>query len=279
MTLQNGPGADDAPYSHFSTKHRIVAWISQNLFDHVTYTVRSGLNAGMKRKGGLGWIPDFLRSAATTPEHEFWAKLDLSGQVVYDVGAFHGLLTLYFASKADRVVSYEPNTRNHARLLENLRLNGLKNVVVRKAGVGDEGGTAQMFSRALTPGAASVEPNAVAQFQSEGSVDSEQIVITTLDDDIRSMSLPPPDFIKIDIEGAELPALVGARNTLITCRPRLFLEMHGETMNLKRKKVAAIVDYLSEAGYRNIRHVESGSAIGVENSSVAAIGHLDCQWE
>jgi hypothetical protein len=106
---------------------------------------------------------------------------------------------------------------------------------------------------------------------------SEQVSITSLDDDIREMGLPAPDFIKIDIEGGELDALVGARHTLMTHKPRLFLEMHGETMNLKRKKVAAIVACLHELGYRDIRHVESGARIDTDNSSVAAEGHLYCQ--
>lgn len=57
---------------------------------------------------------------------------------------------------------------------------------------------------------------------------------------------------------------IGARHTISSCRPRLFLEMHGETMNLERKNVGAIL------------HVESGSAINVSNSDVAAEGHLYC---
>ena len=53
--------------------------------------------------------------------------------------------------------------------------------------------------------------------------------------------------------------------------------MHGETMNLKRKNVAAIVASLNELGYRDIRHVETGARIDVENSARAAEGHLYCQ--
>jgi predicted RNA methylase len=54
----------------------------------------------------------------------------------------HGLLTLFFASRAKAVVCFEPNTQNHKRLTENLTLNEIRNVEVRKVGVGshDEGG-------------------------------------------------------------------------------------------------------------------------------------------
>jgi len=58
MNLQS---PDDQPFRHYTTKHRMVAWISQKLFGNITYTVRHGLIKGMKRKGGLGWLPELFR--------------------------------------------------------------------------------------------------------------------------------------------------------------------------------------------------------------------------
>jgi FkbM family methyltransferase len=259
-------------------RHRIVAWISQNFFDNVTYTVRHGLLAGMKRRGGLAWLPAVLLGTARTAEVDFWRKQDLDGLVIYDVGAFQGLLTLFFAQHARQVVSYEPNTRNHERLVENLASNGLRNVVVRKVGVGSRRDVAMMVTPVLMPGGASVERETVAGLlSSKQPVVSEQISLTTLDDDIREMRLPSPDFIKIDVEGGELAALEGARNTLLTHKPRLFLEMHGETMNLKRRNVADIVTCLFGLGYADILHVESGAKISSANSITAVEGHLYCQ--
>ena len=87
------------PFQHYSLRHRAIAWISQRLFDRFTYTVRHGLIRGMKRKGGLGWMPAWLRVGTQTKEEMFWRDLPLDGLVVYDVGAFHGILTLFFASR------------------------------------------------------------------------------------------------------------------------------------------------------------------------------------
>ena len=70
---------------------------TQTLFDRYTYTVRHGLIQGMRRKGGLGWLPPSVSSQSETKEHEFWKTLDLRGLVVYDIGCFHGILTLFFA--------------------------------------------------------------------------------------------------------------------------------------------------------------------------------------
>lgn len=275
MSSQN-PG--DQPFQHYTAKHRVVAWVSQRLFDNVSYTVRHGLLKGMKRKGGLAWLPEFISGSAKTPEELFWMGQDFKGLTVYDVGAFHGLLTCYFARQARQVISYEPNTRNHARLLENLRLNGIGNVTVRKLGIGSKHEVLTMLVSPLMPGGASVESASAAGIRNSNLVvEEEEIVVSTLDEDIREMSLPAPDFVKIDIEGWELSALTGARNTLLAHKPRLFLEMHGETMTLKRQKAAAIVDFLQELGYRDILHIESNSKISNSNSALAAQGHLYCK--
>jgi FkbM family methyltransferase len=265
----------DLPFRHYSPRHRAVAWVSQNLFDRVTYTVRHGLLKGMKRKGGLGWLPEAAAGAGETKEQAFWRNTDFSDQVVYDIGAFQGLLTLFFARQARRVISYEPNSRNHARLMENLRLNRMNNVLVRRTGLGAKDEVLTMVSSSLMPGGATTNRDVAEGIKKSNlPIATEEIPVTTLDGDIRAQSLPRPDFIKIDVEGAELPVLLGARETLQQYKPRLFLEMHGETMSLKRKSVAAIVDCLNDLGYTDIRHVQSGAEINAANSALAAEGHL-----
>jgi FkbM family methyltransferase len=274
----NNQSSDHRSFRHYTTKQRVVAWISQNLFDNITYTVRNGLLKGMRRRGGLGWLPEFLMVSTRTPEQSFWKNQDLKDLVIYDIGAYIGLLTLFFARNGRQVISYEPNTRNHARLVDNLRLNGLKNVLVRQVGVGSKPGVATMVASPLMLGGASMEGDVVAgTLNSNLHVLSEQVFITTLDGDIQEKALPKPDLVKIDVEGFELAVLVGARNTLLAHHPQLFLEMHGETMSLKQKNAAEIVAYLNELGYTEIRHVESGARINADNSSGAARGHLYCQ--
>jgi FkbM family methyltransferase len=270
--------AEDLPFRHYTLKHRLIAWISLHLFDTTTYTVRHGLLAGMKRKGGLGWIPARFSSGIMTAENQFWLDLKLSGMTVYDVGAFHGLLTLFFASRAQRVVCFEPNTRNHNRLLENLKLNGLKNVQVRKAGVSSRRETGRLVGNPLMPGGGSLDGKTAEELSRAGvTTVAEDISLVTLDDEIPQAGLPAPDFIKIDIEGWEIEALRGARHTLESHKPALFLEMHGETIREKKRKVAEIVAFLWEIGYRRIRHIETAAAITPENASIAMEGHLYCQ--
>jgi len=233
---------------------------------------------GMKRRGGTAWLPESVVAAEPTAEHSFWLKQNLADLVVYDIGAFHGLLTMFFARQAKQVISYEPNSKNRARLLENLRLNGIGNVVVRPFGAGAQVESVTMVASATMLGGASIDRDAVTGIlNSNQPVIQEQISITTLDEDVREQALPAPGFIKIDVEGGELGVLQGGRNTLLTHHPPMFLEMHGETMNLKRKNVAAIVSCLNELGYSDIEHIETGKKIDSVNAAVAAEGHLYCR--
>ena len=215
----------------------------------------------MKRRGGLGWMPARF-SGPPTAEENFWRGLNLNGLTVYDVGAFEGLLTLFFARPARQVICYEPNARNRARLQANLRLNGLTNVTVRPFGLGETPVELQMVWDPSMPGGASVETAVVDNLRgSVAEAQAQPVSITTLDLDRTQQNLPAPDLIKIDIEGWELQALRGARETIAASMPALYLEMHGETMRDKMRKAAEIVDFLEHAGYPSIRHVESGETV------------------
>ncbi|WP_163616436.1 FkbM family methyltransferase, partial [Klebsiella pneumoniae] len=53
---------------------------------------------------------------------------------------------------------------------------------------------------------------------------SELVTVETLDDVIDRCALPRIDFVKIDVEGAEVGVLKGARKVLMSSRPLLLLE-------------------------------------------------------
>jgi len=267
---------DDRPFRHYSLRHRIIAWLSCTFFDSFAYTARHGLLKGMKRKGGLGFVPElFVRGESA--ETQFWRRYDLEGLVAYDVGAFQGLLTLFFSRRAQHVVAYEPHPANFERLCENLRLNGVENVTVRRLGLGAHPGRARLLWEPLMLGGATCDPQLIGGSPDKRSCHAEEILISTLDSDIETFGLPRPNLIKIDVEGFELEVLRGALVTLRRDHPALFLEMHGATLRQKRHKAAEMLEFLATTGYREILHVESGRMLTAAEAAFAYEGHLYCR--
>ena len=263
---------------HFSPKDRIVSFVSEKLFPNITYTVRNGLIRGMKRKGGLGFLPAFLaRSGSSQAEVAFLRGLELKDKVVYDIGAFQGIMTLFFSTRAKTVVTYEPHPVHYQRVLENVALNKLTNVRVMNKAVGNVEGALLLTFDPRMPGAASGDDNISAQItNSISQAATVEVPVVRLDDDVEQRGLAPADFIKIDIEGMELAALEGMQRILASRHPALYLEMHGATEQDKREKALQIVQYLTRLGYERIHHVETGSRVTASTTSSIYTGHFYC---
>jgi FkbM family methyltransferase len=247
---------------HFDWKHRLVAFVSRRT--NFTYTVRHGLLAGMRRRGGLGFVP---WGPAETAETRFLQSLDVAGKVVYDIGAFEGLLTMFFSRRGGQVIAWEPNPESRHRLLTNLQLNQLANVRARDVGLADAPGETTLVYDPLMPGAASAGGAVAGQIRdSAPSLTEVGMKVATLDDEVRTQALPPPDLVKIDVEGMELPVLLGAQGTIRAHRPQLYIEMHGADQEDKRRNAREVVSLLWNLGYQHLLDVEAGTALTPETT-------------
>jgi FkbM family methyltransferase len=144
------------------------------------------------------------------------------GAVVLDIGANLGGYALLFGQwvgPAGRVYAFEPVPEIRAALERHIALNNLTGIVVPvAAAVADTSGQA----RFATSGMHGISRLATREQSSPLVVDT-----TTIDDFCTRESIQP-DFIKIDVEGAELGVIRGARNTLRACVNGLtvFVELH-----------------------------------------------------
>jgi FkbM family methyltransferase len=137
--------------------------------------------------------------------------------VFYDVGANVGFYTLLASALvvSGRVVSFEPVPRNISYLKRHLDLNHAKNVDVYALAISDKNGVARF--RAEVSGY-------MGHISSEGDF---TVQTATLDSLVQDGRILPPNYIKMDIEGAEYQALLGARACFERYRPTLFLATHG----------------------------------------------------
>jgi FkbM family methyltransferase len=134
--------------------------------------------------------------------------------VVIDVGAHIGYYSLLCASIAQSVICFEVNSEAIAALEENIELNGFTNVVIIQKALFSRNGYLQ-FDR---------DQIKVLEKAAEGKTSVECVRL----DDLTALKQVPAhaDFIKIDVEGAELDVLCGARDFICASRPRLIVEVH-----------------------------------------------------
>ena len=232
------------------------------------------MGKGFKQIGGMRLaLPS--RGAATAEEN-FLRLLPLRGLTIYDVGAFQGILTLFFADRAGpdgQVVAFEPHPDNYRRALTHLELNRVANVTVRNVAVGETTGSLDLLGPPGGGGTASAVEEVQRKYLSLGEdLESVQVPVVSIDEEARSGAFPDPDFVKIDVEGMELPVLHGLSETIARCKPKLFVEMHGVDFEAKRANAAAVVEFLIDRGY-SPHHVENLSDVRERNPVMEEIAH------
>lgn len=260
-----------------SILHRdaLAAAVSRRL-DWLTYTSRHGLVKGMKRKGGLGFLPEWLAGSEETAEERFFRGLDLKGKVVYDVGAFQGLTAMFFSQSAKMVIAFEPNPLNCAKAFQNILANRLGNVFVLNAAAAEERGELSFVYEDNMAGRGSAD-HVIATHTAEKVRSSKRITVVSVTlDGVVNAGFPAPDFVKIDVEGMELSVLKGAAE-ILQSKPALYVEIHGATVAEKENSVSGVVHFLSGRGYDTFLHVETDAPVTPRYTAHAREGHLYCQ--
>jgi FkbM family methyltransferase len=141
---------------------------------------------------------------------------------------------------ASKVIAIEPAPEN----LECLRRNFASEVadgrvVLYPKGVWDKDDVLKMR----------VDPTNSARDTFVRQIDNAQFIevpLTTIDNMVAELRLPKVDFIKMDIEGAEQKAVVGAKNTIAKFRPRMALciyHIQGDETMVPKLVHDAVSDY------------------------------------
>jgi FkbM family methyltransferase len=163
------------------------------------------------------------------------------GDVVLDAGANVGVFTRKaLAAGAEKVIAIEPAPEN----LECLRRNFAAEiadgrVVVYPKGVWDKDDVLKL----------SVDPVNSARDSFVRRIENAQFIsipLTTVDNIVEELHLAKVDFIKMDIEGAEAKAVVGAKKTIARYRPGMALCIYhvaGDETMIPKLVHDAVPDY------------------------------------
>ena len=137
--------------------------------------------------------------------------------VVLDVGANVGIFSRAFAEKFAKVIAFEPMPHT----FECLALNVPENVQLENVAVADKPGCLDMY-RTASSGASFILNHDMVVTPSVKVKPGRTVAVEART--IDSYELPSVGLMKFDIQGAELLALMGARETILRCRPVLMVE-------------------------------------------------------
>lgn len=162
------------------------------------------------------------------------------GGTCLDIGANLGFYTVSMArwvSQTGHVIAFEANPDMVQRIEQNVALNQFPWVEVVSAAVNDEPGTLDFYV-SNSPGKSSIH-------QINSAVDKIVVPALTIDDYSRDHGWTSLDVIKMDIEGNDCQALIGARKTLTRFRPFIIFEYKRITPTLVAKEAFALLESLN----------------------------------
>jgi FkbM family methyltransferase len=168
--------------------------------------------------------------------------------VVLDVGANIGFYSLFLSNKikTGRIHAFEPVPANLAILRPHIEENHRQNIIhLHPVGLYSEE-TTLTFS--LPPGMDNNRGSFTAG--ATAGLAAVQCQVTTLDRFVETQNLAKINFIKMDIEGAELSALKGGERTLARFQPNLLLEINAPACSRFGYTPSDIEKILKAHGYR-----------------------------
>jgi len=146
--------------------------------------------------------------------------------IVLDCGANIGIFSIYAAKKAKMVYALEPSEDEITSLYENKTLNNCNNIKIIPKAVLDISKNAKLClvenvsHFIVSPG--------IKYSVLKDNVDEKMVSIKTIsiDEFVKEENLKRIDFIKMDIEGSEEKALLGAKETLKEFKPKLAITIY-----------------------------------------------------
>lgn len=186
-----------------------------------------------------------LRSMVPDRDYAVILQLARNKKCVFDVGANHGIISLLIASKytASKVHAFEASEDAVNIINRNILLNGLNpSIRVINTLIADRSGYTIPFYWEGSSGGASISKGRLGHH-----IEINKSTLS-LDDYARTANTFP-DFVKMDIEGAENMAIKGMKEILTVSRPDVFIELHDFGSKKLHENAQEILDFVTPLNY------------------------------
>jgi len=222
---------------------------SHNLLANRDVVIPRGAGKGLRFNAGSSNV-DYALGRNEASVQEALRRVLKPADVFYDIGANVGFFTVIGARLSGprgRVLAFEPVPENVQIIRRNLTLNQLSTVDVHEVAVARTSGTAELLLADYAGGAA------LASAPPPPDVRGSMLVRTVAVDDLVEDGSPPPDVVKIDVEGAEIEVFEGLARTLERYNPVILYEVDAGDAPSFAAHAAACAGWLRARGYESER--------------------------
>lgn len=169
------------------------------------------------------------------------------GDTFFDIGANIGWysINIAFANRKSRIYSFEPIPHTYNYIKKNLSLNSTPNISTYNFGLSNKAGIFDFYYYSSGSGNASLE-----NLSGRNDVQVVRCELKTLDSFILEEKTKV-DFIKCDVEGAELLVFEGASNVIDRDKPVIFSEILRKWTKKFNYDPNQIFSFLHQKGYRS----------------------------
>ena len=170
------------------------------------------------------------------------------GAVFLDIGANIGAYTLIgskLVGENGKVFAFEPVGNIRETLNTNISTNNLKNITVIDQAVYDKNIDLELFiSNKKNKGMSSIYRH------SQESGEKETVKAIKIDDFVKLNNVPKIDLIKLDIEGAELNAILGMTKTIHRFHPTFIMEISDDILENSSQEKNNIFSLMKTLNYK-----------------------------
>tara|TARA_B110000971_G_scaffold109805_1_gene112541 strand:- start:87 stop:1037 length:951 start_codon:yes stop_codon:yes gene_type:complete len=188
-------------------------------------------------------------------------------KTIFDIGANLGWYSIFLALIDDkkRILSFEPISETFNALKKNISINNVRSIKTYNLALSDEQKEMEMFYSPSLTGASSFKN------LQEKETQTKIIKTNTLDNFIEIAEVDSLDFIKCDVEGAELLVVEGGLKSIEKYKPILFLEMLRKWANKFGYHPNEIIERLKPLNYRcfKVKNTKLSEVIEISESEEA----------
>lgn len=155
---------------------------------------------------------------------QHWIKICKISEVIFDIGAYHGIYALVAASihENNKVFAFEPVEDSYKKMVRNVKLNNFS-IHTFNCAISGKDGEAGFYN-------IDASSSLIGSLNKESFTYGEKLIkhiipVRSVNSIVKEFNLPKIDLMKIDVEGHEIEVLQGMYNHLEKDKPSIILEV------------------------------------------------------